>query len=62
LAHLNAFCRGVRAVAIDRPMITRYVQHRQRQELAAADAVVLPAVLDYHRDVPARRPLPAVRP
>jgi integrase len=31
LAHLDPFFRGVRAVAIDRPMITRYVQHRQHQ-------------------------------
>jgi len=29
LAHLDPFFRGVRAVAIDRPMLTRYVQHRQ---------------------------------
>ena len=30
-AHLNPFFRGQRAVAIDRPMITRYVQQRQRE-------------------------------
>ncbi len=31
LAHLDPFFRGLRAVAIDRPMITRYVQHRQHE-------------------------------
>ncbi len=30
LAHLDPFFRGWRAVAIDRPAITRYVQHRQQ--------------------------------
>jgi integrase len=30
-AHLDPFFHGVRAVAINRPMITRYVQHRQHQ-------------------------------
>jgi integrase len=31
LAHLDPFFRGVRAVAIDRPMITRYVRQRQHE-------------------------------
>src|SRR5262245_36056778 len=31
LKHLTPFFRGVRAVAIDRPLITRYIQHRQHE-------------------------------
>jgi integrase len=31
LAHLDRFFKQVRAVAIDRPLITRYIQHRQQE-------------------------------
>lgn len=32
LAHLESYFRGLRALAIDRPAITRYIAHRQEQK------------------------------